>query len=509
MVRHQDILRAGEIGSPYAFRHALYRQALYDGIPPARRRRMHGRVGESLAAARSPGSVEGAAELAEHFARAGDHAQAASYHAQAAEAARARFADREVAAHLSAALAHVRRSPRTAERDGYELVLLPQHAAAVLAANGFGDAQVGGAYRRLQKLAGRLEMPLAHFAASAGLLLYHLMRAELDAAASLAGELTAAAPGLPLAECAAAARASTGAILFSRGDLKGARRLLDGLHGAFPRREPGSPLDAATWYLGILSMVDAELGDSAAARATCADLLAGADGGGPIDVASGHMLVAIVEAQLRNAPLVLEHAETASRIAAEYDAPRLVTGAAQLRAWAMAATGDAAGASTALTAGEAAWRAEGQRLGRPFFAVLRAETALFAGDRAGAQAAIAAGLEHAEATGEHRQDSDLHRLRAECLRRAGRIAAAAVALDLALDIAAAQGARVAELRAAIDSFRIHRATSRSAGAARRLAGVAAAFDDPASVPELSAALTLLRSHARVPNTAGIPARIEQ
>jgi hypothetical protein len=214
------------------------------------------------------------------------------------------------------------------------------------------------------------------------------------------------------------------------------------------------------------------------------------------------MLVAIVEAQLRNPPLVLDHAETASGIAAEYDSPILVSSAGQLRAWAMAAMG-AAGGITAFTDGETVWRAGGQRLGRPFFAVLRAETSLCADDRAGAEAAIAAGLEHAQATGEHRQDSNLHRLRAECLRRSGRIDAAAAALELALDIAAAQGARLAELRAAIDSFRIRRSTSASAGAAKRLAAVTASFDDRSSLPELSAASALLRSDSQLPKPARI------
>lgn len=492
LVRHQDILRRGEGAAPYAFRHALYRQALYDGIAPARRRRMHGKIGESQAATRPPGSAEGAAELAQHFACAGDHLQAARYHREAAKAARVRFAEREVAAHLSAALVHLRRSAHTPERDGHELMLVQQHAAAMLAAEGFGDSDVADCYRRAQALARRLEIPLAHFAASAGLLFFHLMRAELNAAATLAGELTAAAPSLPLPECAEAAQAATGAVLFSRGDLVGAKRHLDGLRGRFPRRDANFPLDAAVWYLGMLSMVHAGLGELEAARAIAKELLACAAGGNPFDVATGHVLVASLEAQLHNAPLVLEHAQTAAGIAAEYDSPILVSSAGQLRGWAMAALGDTAGGIAALSEGESAWRASGERLGLPFFAVLRAEACLCADDHVGAEAAIGAGLAHAHATGEHRQDSDLHRLRAECLRRTGRLDEADAALDAALDVAADQGARLAELRAAIERARIDRSTSSRAAAATRLATVAGSFDNGASLPELSVAAALLR-----------------
>lgn len=467
LVRHSDILCGTEGETPYAFRHALYRRAVYEGITPARQRRLHRRVGESQAATRPPGSRAGATELAEHFACAGEHAAAARHHAEAAEMARARLADREVAAHLGAALAHLRQCPPAPERDAEELMLVQQHAAAMLAAKGFGDGEVAEAYRRAQALALSLEIPLAHFMATAGLLFYHLMRAELDAAAKLADEMTAAARHLPLAECAAAARAATGAVLFSRGELVEARRHLDGLHGLFQRRDASVSLDASVWYLGILALTYTALGETDGARAICAELLACAAGGSPFDLAIGHTLVAGVETQLQNPPAALEHADAASAIAADCDSPLLVSSVGQLRGWAIAAMGDAAAGLAISAEGEAAWRSSGQRLGLPSFAVLRAEACLYGDDPAGAEAAIQAGLEHAEATGERRQDSDLYRLRAACLRRRGRIDEAAACLDIALAIAADQGARLAELRAANDRTALYGSTDARAAAAGR------------------------------------------
>jgi predicted ATPase/DNA-binding winged helix-turn-helix (wHTH) protein len=44
LVQQDDILRAGRDDTSYAFRHLLYRQAVYDGIAPARRRRLHARL---------------------------------------------------------------------------------------------------------------------------------------------------------------------------------------------------------------------------------------------------------------------------------------------------------------------------------------------------------------------------------------------------------------------------------------------------------------------------------
>jgi DNA-binding winged helix-turn-helix (wHTH) protein len=493
LVQHDDILRAGSEGTPYAFRHVLYRQALYDGIAPARRRRMHARLGESLAAERPAGSCERAAELARHFSRAGDHPQAARYHTEAAEAARARFADREAAAHLGTALEHLRACPQTPERDVRELMLIRRYAAAMLVVNGVDDPAAAAAYRREQSLARRLHMPLVEFAASAGLFFLHLMRAELGAAAAIAAELVAIAPSLPLPECEAAAEAATGTILFSRGDLIGAKRHLADLRGCFPRRDANAALDPTVWHLGILGLVHAGLGDIAAARATAADLLACTAGAPPSDIGGACVLAAGIEAELRDAPRALEYAQRGAAIAAEYGLQALVSAAGHIHGWAIAATGDPARGLQVLAAGEAALRATGQRWGFAFLAVLRAETFLCAGDCAAAEAAIHAGLEHARATGEHHQDTALHRLRAECLRRTGRMTQSATALQAALEIATAQGARLGELRAAIERVRIDQATGLISDAESRLAAVCASFDAGTPLAELSIAERLLRN----------------
>jgi predicted ATPase len=207
------------------------------------------------------------------------------------------------------------------------------------------------------------------------------------------------------------------------------------------------------------------------------------------------MQVASIEAQLRNAPAVLEHVEAALRAGAQHDAGVALAGADQLRGWALAALGDSAGARAAYADRGATWRSVGQRFGLPGLAVLRAESALRDGDLDTANAALATGFAHAQRTGERRHDSELHRLRAECLRRAGEIRQAAVALEAALAVAVAQGARLAELRAAIDHVRLQRTAPTSATAARRLAAVVESFAPAEPLPELDLARDLLLSHS--------------
>jgi hypothetical protein len=338
------------------------------------------------------------------------------------------------------------------------------------------------------------------------LLFLKLMRAELDDAATLAVELTAAAPSLPLPECEAAARGATGTILFGRGDLAGAKGNLEALRGRFPRRDGTAAFDPAVWHLGILALTHAGLGEVDAARAITAELLACTAAAPPGDVASAHMLAAGVEAQFRTVDLTFEHATRAAEIAVDYDLPILVSAAGHLRGWALAASGDPHRGLHMLAEGEAAFRTSGQRLGFSFVAVLRAEALLFGDDCAAAEAAIRAGIEHARSTGERYQDSDLHRLRAECLRRAGRVDEAATALHAAIKIAATQHARMAELRAAIDGVRLHRATGLMRNALRRLAAVAAAFDGGVQLADLAVADALLQGRDSNP-TAPTPVAV--
>ncbi|MGI8857225.1 MAG: ATP-binding protein [Thermomicrobiales bacterium] len=87
-------------GERVQFAHALVREALYEGIPAVRRRRIHRRAGEALLAQSAPD----ADAVAYHFQQAGD-SRAIEWLIQAGERALMLFADRPAAARLEAALA--------------------------------------------------------------------------------------------------------------------------------------------------------------------------------------------------------------------------------------------------------------------------------------------------------------------------------------------------------------------------------------------------------------------
>jgi DNA-binding winged helix-turn-helix (wHTH) protein/tetratricopeptide (TPR) repeat protein len=94
----------GALSGSYAFRHALYQEALYQRLAPARRVNTHRRVGESLERGYGARAPEMASVLARHFELGHDFAKAMRYLGLAAESSARRFSTREAASYLSRAL---------------------------------------------------------------------------------------------------------------------------------------------------------------------------------------------------------------------------------------------------------------------------------------------------------------------------------------------------------------------------------------------------------------------
>jgi DNA-binding winged helix-turn-helix (wHTH) protein len=123
-------LGAGEwpdrtVASRYRFAHALHRNALYQGISPARRREVHQSIAEREELAYGDRAREIAAELAAHFEQAGDDRRAVRYLADAADTATRRNANTEAAGYVERALDLAARLP-DADRVAGRLALLEQ-----------------------------------------------------------------------------------------------------------------------------------------------------------------------------------------------------------------------------------------------------------------------------------------------------------------------------------------------------------------------------------------------
>ena len=142
----------GTVAAGYSFRHDLYRDTLYERIPPGRQRRWHLQIGARKEAAYGTRAREIAAELAVHFEQGGDPGRALRYLQHAADNALRRSAHTDAIAHLTRALALLAALPETPERPQQELALQATLGPALMAIKGYAAPEVAHAYARAHAL---------------------------------------------------------------------------------------------------------------------------------------------------------------------------------------------------------------------------------------------------------------------------------------------------------------------------------------------------------------------
>jgi DNA-binding winged helix-turn-helix (wHTH) protein len=126
-------LPGGTVSAFYEFAHDLYREVLYNRIPPGRRARLHRQAAEWAEATFAEHVSEAASFLAYHFEHGGDCARAVTYLRVAADTAGRRYAPGEATVHLRHALELCSRLADT-ERATNELAVLEQLAAMYVVA---------------------------------------------------------------------------------------------------------------------------------------------------------------------------------------------------------------------------------------------------------------------------------------------------------------------------------------------------------------------------------------
>ena len=99
------------------FRSAIVRECAYEELPYRRRRELHGRAGEAIAAGLGADADTEAHVLALHFFHAESYRRAWHYARVAGERARDKYANMDAATHFESALAAARRIPDLAGHD--------------------------------------------------------------------------------------------------------------------------------------------------------------------------------------------------------------------------------------------------------------------------------------------------------------------------------------------------------------------------------------------------------
>ena len=125
--------------SPYSFRHALFRQVLYERTAPSARAQLHRKIGAALERERAAGVPVTAAELAMHFERAGEAMAAVRYYAEAAEAALAHFSPEECMRIVERASPLLEQAPDGPERNALQITIGTLHGLAATRVLGAGS----------------------------------------------------------------------------------------------------------------------------------------------------------------------------------------------------------------------------------------------------------------------------------------------------------------------------------------------------------------------------------
>ncbi len=145
--RLADFLSRGE-GDLIHFRHALIRDAAYEGLPYRRRQEIHARVGEVIERAAGPAAEEQAELLSLHFFEAGTYDRAWAYSRLAGERAQSKFANVDAADFYRRALESARRLGGIEARA---LARVHQSLGDVSERTGMYE-QAGAAYRTARRL---------------------------------------------------------------------------------------------------------------------------------------------------------------------------------------------------------------------------------------------------------------------------------------------------------------------------------------------------------------------
>jgi DNA-binding SARP family transcriptional activator len=237
-------------GDVYDFGHGLVRDLVYQETSLARRRLLHRRAGEALAArarGRRPQDPP-AASIARHLELGGAAAEAARYHRLAGDQARAVFANREALGHYRAALGlgHPDAAGLQAAVGDLE-TLLGNYEAALAAYTAAAEGAAGGDRPVLEQKLGALQARRGNWAA-----------AERHLAAALAALGPA---GEPARRARLAADRSLAAHRQGRDDAAG--RLAG---EALDLAAEAGDADALARAHGMVGMLRAEAGDHDAAR---------------------------------------------------------------------------------------------------------------------------------------------------------------------------------------------------------------------------------------------------
>ncbi len=496
----------GTVTARYRFTHELYQDALYRGLDPAERVRLHRTIGRRQERGYAARTREIAGGLAMHFARGQDLERAVRYAAEAGKTAIGRSAHREAAGHLRSALELIGRLPPSPERTAREATLRVALGGSLVALEGYGAPEVEETYARAREGCRSMEAGPQLFRALSGLVAFHLARARYATARALNAQRLRLARRLRDPALALLAHLDGGTALFYLGEFAAAKARLDRVLSLYERdrhrvylslgaHDPAvAALSYMAWTLGILGYADQAVARSQEALALAREL------GHPLTSAFALDHGAVLRQLLRDPPGVSELAGRLAAFAQDQGFPFWYAQGAMLEGWARAASGRPEAGIDRLREGLEIHRSTGAEVARPYCLALLAESYGAAGRPRDGLSVAKEALRAAEASGEAFWTAEIQRLEAELLFAASGAnrAEAHVLLREAAARAAAQGAKLLELRAAVSWTSLGRSGAARGQARRLLAETYRWFREGLETPDLREAEASLRAARRRP-----------
>jgi len=487
------VLALAGAGDQYAFKHALVRDAAYDGLLHRVRRQLHGRIVEALETV-FPSIIASNPELAaQHSTEARLYEKAVGYWLAAGRLAVARSAHSEAVSDLERALQCLRRLPDNAVWAAKRLECLVTLGPSLILIEGPGAQRVEVVYNDAVQLCERVEPGLDHVAAfwgwwriSQG---YDVLSDRAERLLGLAKRLAAPAVTLQAHHCMWATRlemadfqgtyehVALGLAVYEKGDYSGQADFFGG-HDA---KVCGSgSATFALWHLGEVER----------ALRFCEEGLEWAYRLGHAGSILHALDIAVTFRRYRREPVVAR--ELAQRMI-DFGRERglndhLAKGELYL-GWTLAEGGDLDQGIAMIERAFDVERASGTPEDFPIYSDLFAEMLLAAARAKEALEQVDLGIAESEAAGRRIWLPELYRRRGEALLAVskGRQDEAEACFGTALTTARGQGALTLELRAACSLARLWGARGRDDDARKLLEQVYTRFHEGFDTADLRAA----------------------
>jgi class 3 adenylate cyclase len=481
----------------WRFRHELLREVTAELVPPSLRRKLHGRVGDVLAAKSASGNPDWPL-VAHHFEEAQRYAAAAAAYEKASAAARRRGALSEARTYLTRALENIDRSAPGRERDEQEIAVRLQRGFLSSVAIGHASSEAAADFERCLHLLGANVSPQL-YATLTALFSYYTARGDLRRATRLTETL---AVGLRTGKGnRRLILAVLGMLAWWKGEFDSAREQLE---AAAPGDDLSAPTIEKGWFApnepfaSVYTYV-------AMSRFVKGDLV-GAEAGlaqserrcrqvgfphGAFSLCYLRSLETWIRIEAGQLDIAADRAKDLARLAKQYGFDEWTLVAATQRATVRALTALAGNIDAAaleqhietMTGFVDAWRSIELKVFLMCYDAVLARLLTAVGRQDAASARVDCALELADETWFHFYDGELLRIRAHTsddpqVRHAGLLEAVAAARE--------QGAAIFELRAAADDFELVGQPALTA-----LADAVARFPPEQSWPELARARALL------------------